>query len=477
MAMAVSRYRSLLLAVLASSFLPISIGLLIFNYAVLVLTARNKLRKRLRRTPGFECKKIVITGVDTPYGLRLARAFYEVGHDVVGADYQEGPIPTHARWSIALLKIRRLKARTESGRARELQSLVQTEAADLWIDCSRTTPLSTLIEAKHLIEQSSSCICFVPPDHVVASIQNASAFLDFAQKHGLPVPDSHRVQSRDDIHKVLNQTRGKRRYVLTSPSSPTAANSQTLLPRRTLSQTYNDVSKINMQQSTQWLLEQYIESMPRYTAFSLLLNGQVQAFSACQQRDSSTWRVLSSTTLKSAMRKYLSSLAEHLGQDVTSHLSVDFCVEERVTDTGVEQRLLPVSGSLRPETPSLLFEGTAGSVDLVRSYLKALLSSANGHSPSLAVRTNGHFEPEEQSLHPIARSTDLYSFGNETYRFLDSIFRFLKFKSRVSDITNSALTFTRHIIVDKELMYDFNDPLPFWYLYQIYIPARLLLNF
>ena len=166
--MAQSRPQSLLLAALAACVLPFSIGCLLFNYAILALAPRKTLRKAFRRTPGFKAKKILVTGIATPYGLRLARAFHQVGHNVVGADYQDTLLPLHTRLSISLLRFRRLKAAGNTELAKELLAIVQIESASLWIDCSQTIPPTTLAAARNLIEQSTSCVCFAPSDQVVA---------------------------------------------------------------------------------------------------------------------------------------------------------------------------------------------------------------------------------------------------------------------------------------------------------------------
>ena len=468
--MALSRFWSLVVAVLTVCFLPFSIGGLLVNYTARSLTHRQSLRKHFRRTTGFRAKSVLITGVSTPYGLRLARAFHQVGHDVVGVDYQDTTLPLHGRLSTSLLKFRRLKSATSTDLVRELMSLIWSESIDLWIDCSRAIPPTTLATAKRVIERSTSCICFVPSDQVVQSFTTTQSFLAFAHGHGLPVPDSYSVKSRDEIHNVLNQSRGKKRYVLTEPSSPIRATSRALLPRRTLSQTYNEVARYKVSDGSQWVLEQYVEGLQRFKTFSIIAGRELQAFTACQESRSGSYQVPSSKTLRTALTRYVASLAESLGHSVSCHLTVDFCIDEKATDTGVEQRVLPISGQVTADTSGLLFQGRDGAVDLVRAYLSALSPKTNGSMASNTNLTNG---VDEGVLKPSTSSKEIYSLGNDISRLGQSILGVMKLQSSLSFTTGIALDVIRHILSDQECVYDFNDPLPCWYLYQIYLPIRL----
>ena len=470
--MAQSRPQSLLLAALAACVLPFSIGCLLFNYAILALAPRKTLRKAFRRTPGFKAKKILVTGIATPYGLRLARAFHQVGHNVVGADYQDTLLPLHTRLSISLLRFRRLKAAGNTEVAKELLAIVQIESASLWIDCSQTIPPTTLAAARNLIEQSTSCICFAPSDQVVASFSTPQSFIRFVYQHGLPVPDSHFVKSRDDIHTVLNQSRGKKRYALRGPDSPTPTNPRALLPRRTLSQTYNEVAKFEIKNS-QWVLEQYLEGLKRLKTISIVAKGELQAFTACEQTPTGEYQVLSSMSLQTALIRYTAALTQHLGHDANCHVCIDFCIDEKATETGVEQRILPVDGRLSTSTTCLAFQGTDGSLDLVRAYLSALSTTANGSMASGRVIPDA---VEEEVLRPSNNGKEVYSLGTEVFRLLQCLFEFLSLQVSLSNLIGTAFDFVKHLLFDQECMYDFHDPLPCWYLYQMYVPLRLFIS-
>lgn len=438
--MAHSRLEALLLAVLVSCLFPFSLGCLIVNYTILSLVPRKNLRKRFRRTPGFRPRKILITGVSTPYGLRLARAFYETGHDVVGVDHRDSYLPLHPRWSISLLKFHILKTQTDgptkNSLARDLLSLIQVEFADLWIDCSSSTSSPNFREASRLIEQKTSCVCFADPQQATNSFSRPRAFLEFVLRCGLPIPESHHVKSRDQIHNVLNQSRGNKRYVLHETDSSPPINRRTLLPRRTLSQTYNEVAKIKIRDDAQWVLERSLEGLQRYKTFSILANGHVQVFSVCYETENGSLQLLQPSPMHGALMRYVVGIAQHLGQDANCHMCVDFCVDEKLTDTGVEQRILPVDGRLTADTSGLSFQGMNGSVDLVRAYLSTLSHQINGSVDSTTTLVE-NFEDRVQK--PSAESQGIYSIGYDLFRLLQVIWGLIKFQAQPTSARSSGI--------------------------------------
>ena len=392
---------------------------------------------------------------------------------MVGADYQDSILPLHARLSISLLKFRRLKAVARNDLIEELMSLIWSESIDLWVDCSKGIPDTTLATAKGVIEQSTSCICFVPSDQVVKLFSTPQSLLAFAHRLGLPVPDSHPVKSRDDIHNVLNLSRGKKRYVLKESASPAASSPRAMLPRRTLSQTYNEVANYKLNKNSQLVLEQSLEGLQRTMTFSIVARGKVKAFVACQEASSGAYQMLSSKSLQSALLRYVASLAQHLGDDMNGHVWIDFCIEEKATETGVEQRVLPVSGRLTAGIPGLSFQGTDGSVDLVRAYLSAFSTTTNGSTAYDSFSTNGY---KDEIPRPSTASREIYSLANNLSRLAQAIYKLLKFQPSLSRVLDLTLDLARHIATDQECVYDFSDPLPCWYLYQIYIPVCLFIS-
>lgn len=80
--------RHIIVLFVAFSCLPISILLLLANCFLLFLNSPRSYRRRISSTSEFHPRRVLITGIDTPQGLRIARAFHETGHHVLGIGHQ-----------------------------------------------------------------------------------------------------------------------------------------------------------------------------------------------------------------------------------------------------------------------------------------------------------------------------------------------------------------------------------------------------
>ena len=467
-----TRAQALLLTSFVASFFPLSLALLLFNYAVLILNPRKSLRRRIRSSPAFKAKTVLLTGVATPQGIRLARAFHDTGHNVIGANHQTRLLPIHTRFSVAVQRYHRLRFPAESstdvGFATELTKLIENEKVDLWIDCSENTAPFVLAEARRKVTRETSCICFVPDESQAPAFESSSKFLTFARDHSLPVPDAHQVKSRADIHNIINRSQGKRRYVLKAPDTEKTS-PRRMLPRRTVSQTYHEVSQVSIPQGSSWILKQDVEGLARYQTFSIVVKGVLQTFAAFQVFPTGSLLLLSaSSPLSQAMQCYLEATAARLGSSFDSHLCLEFCVEERVTENGVDTRILPLAGRTSIDRSVCFFKGIDGSLDLVHAYLRALSVPTNGHSSSMTAK-------ELQASTPTTPPIGIYSLGADVLRLaLTPIVQLFKLQSTPLAVIRSIFELLNHIVYWEESTYNTEDPFPFWYIYQVYLPLQLL---
>ena len=461
----------MLLAGFALLFLPLSTAALCLNYAVLALRIPPTLRARLRRNRGFQTRTVLITGISTPQGLRIARAFHETGHDVVGAEPDHRLLPTYGRFSISVSKYRRLSQSLAdepvSEFIKEILELIEQFNIQIWIDCSQQRSTTNLRQAKTIIERKSRCQCFLPSDSAAAAFTDSLAFLSYTRAQGLPIIDNHSVSSRAEIHDVLNSSRGKKKYLL---SAPNAAPVRALLPRRTPSQTYNEISKLRIQKDTKWHLNQQIDNQEKYTTFALVVRGDVKAFAA-SPASSSLQALPQSSALNKALTNYVETWCEKLGLSYTGHLSIDFCVDEVATATGVEKTILPIDGRIGSGATVTLFQGPNGSLDLVRSYLSVLTPTMNGVKHSQAEEAFG----QTDIAYPSKTEKGVFSLGNEVLLLaILPLTKLLTLRMRLVVFLRSLLLLINHIAFWQESLYDSRDPLPFWWMYQIYLPVVLI---
>lgn len=468
----VSRFQAVALACLSVVCWPLSLFLLFLNYAVLATSQRKPLRALVRQMPGFRARNVLITG-SSPYALRLARAFHETGHHVTLAAAQTGILPSHTTLSFARRNFIRLRtgsaAKDSSGWLQQLLDIVSKEHVELWIDCNTDISASALMQAKAIIERKTGCICFSASPMHAPIFSKPSTFLKYAAENGLPVPESYEVKSRDDIHKILHQSRGKRKYILSETNGSDTARSSMLLPRRTLSQTYDEVARIKILQNSRLRLDQSVEDDGHYSSTSIIVGGRLKAFAAGMVSGEShaCAAIQPGSALNVAMMQFVVALVSKM-DDYTGHLSIDFTVDERPGASTIERRILPISARTSPDAPILLFGGLEGSINLVRAYVSIFGRSANGF-------IRGDDDVSSPTVQ-LGHERGVYAFGSEFNRLLITpLLHLVTFRTSLFYALGAAIAFVKQLCFWQEGVYDFKDPLPFWYLYQVYIPIRLLI--
>ena len=103
------------------------------------------------------------------------------------------------------------------------------------------------------------------------------------------------------------------------------------------------------------------------------------------------------------------------GSRYTGHLSFTFLVEEKATETGIQQNILPVACNPQVNTAVVLFARTRGSVDLVRAYMNALAPSADSISGYSGL-THPGYSPGDMSF-PNPTAPGIYFSGQDLVLF------------------------------------------------------------
>ena len=476
---------SLFYGLLALFCFPLSAPLLILNYLYISIFPLTPVHKRLRETPGFQSRTILITGIDTPQGLRLARTFHRTGHLVIGADHEPQGLPSQARFSKALSRFYRLAY--EIGESHEatyivnLVRIIQQEHADLWINCSSSMDFTIEAHARDAVEQNTSCRCFALRPNDSLNLANREGFMKYLASQGLPVPESHQVTSRAEIHNILSRARGGRKYLLQSlePNGVDANTARTTLPSRTISQTYDAVARISIANITPWRLEQDINGLERYFTFAIAVRGSLQAFVAGHAVQSGCYQALEpESALSHAMLRFVHALVRRQGSDFTSHFGIEFCGDVQAAESGVVQAILPVQVSVRAQAAILLFHGMSGSIQLTRAYLSVFaldqdVANKKGPKPALAI-IQQQTQPEDVAV-PGTKIPGTYCFGQLLVNLLfEPLHALITRRSSLIQCGQQIILLLGHLMFWEDDTYDFQDPLPFWLLYQVYVPLRLI---
>ena len=472
--------KGILLILTSLFFLPSSFAILVASYASQILLSQPRLRLKIRESRKFRAKTVLISGIGTPQGLHIARAFYETGHNVIGADFEPESVYLHARFSKALHKFYRLRPyNPHYGTALYLRDLINAadkENADLYLNCSSVITPSDYAEISSAMKRKTSCKTISLDTELINSFGSRDKSLSYINSLRLPIPEYHQVRSRADVHKILNESQGKKRYTLNAPTGVVARNPTTMLPRRTQSQTYNDLARIKIMKNEQWTLEQHFVVGKEYTTFAVIVAGELKAFSAAQlSKNSTSYRnIRADTSIGKAMLNYVRSFAERAGKDFSTNLSMSFKVDEKSTESGLEWSVLPVDCKANVSAPVLLFAGTSGSIALTRAYMTALAPTTNG----LSTYTGDGALPSSME-HVIAPEAGpgTYFVGQDLLELvLRPIMQTLLLKLNAMQLLWSLLTFVEHVLFWRDGIYESWDPLPAFLLYHVYMPIRLMLH-
>ena len=443
--------------------LPLDTFILALSY-VLGFFARPGGQRTLTSVP----KTVLVTGVGMSKGLALARTFYQAGHRVIGADFEPYGVAVCGRFSKALSKYYALaKPNERDGSARyihELLKVVRTENIDLWISCSGVASAVEDGEAMQVIEKSTDCKAIQFDVKTTATLHEKHSFVQHTKSLGLPAPETYNVTSRDAVHKVLHKPAAKK-YIMKSVGVDDATRgNMTLLPRRTLSQTYSHVSEIPISPKKPWVLQQYIQGK-EYCTHALVVKGTVKAFVACPSLELLMhYEALPpESALSRAMLKFTKEFVARSDEGMTGHLSFDFLVEESVTEHGIQLTFYPIECNPRAHTAVILFKGQ--STALAESYLSTLdHSTANG--------VNGYDDHIVTSKHP----EKYYWVGHDLIALvLYPLLRFLIGKLSRSEFLRGCYTFAEHVLFWKDGTFEIWDPLPWWWLYHVYWPGQFLM--
>ena len=468
---------------LAIIFLPLNVFLLALCGSIAYLFSSQRiLRRRIRASPGFRPKVILITDVELPQGLSLARSFYLAGHTVIGLDTQDNRIPSGARFSTALKHFYSVSytSSLDGGfyYTEVVLHLILHEHVDLWINCGKSNTPS-VIDCKRVIENTTKCrVIHIDTQHA-ARIQDKASFASFTRSLGLPSPDSHALTSRVAIHDVLKTARtSKKSYIVRGYGTGEPRKPSSLLPRRSLSQTYNQVSQLPVSKTNPVLIQEHIRG-DEYTTHSLVIDGEVAAFAAHPGNSKTTFIVpLSSRSpLAQSMMEFTRRLTSQptpsaggIERKMTGHLSIIFRIQSRVTESGVESSLYPISCNTGVPIGSVLLRGQENA--LARAYIHA-------HDNIPEKLTNG-VHPSDYSYRPTCirpKSTKGYYFlGREVFDLLlRPLARVINGNGSLSDCSNGITTFLQRVARNKEMVWEMWDPMPFLWLYET-LPLRLLLG-
>ncbi|GLA57697.1 hypothetical protein AtubIFM54640_005489 [Aspergillus tubingensis] len=465
---------TILLAAYAAGYFPFS------------LTDSNKTGARRRaaalRDSQFKPRTVLVTGIDTPYGLAIARGWYYSGHRVIGAEVVGGDDQSGVACGESMSRVLSgyyrittgVPGGTTKGYAAQILDVVMKENVDVWIPCSEETEGEEDAVAKGVVEARTGCKCVTLDRGMVDILSKSSsdreAFLAFLVEKGLPVVERHEVLSRDAVHKILHRSPTK------VWNMRRADDREVMLPKRTLSLTYSEVSEIRISRERPWMLQQQTRLGGFYAEMAVVA-GKVKAtkiYPAEEDGDGGWGQSPMDRGLATAIQALMERFASQMGARLTGHLRLKVMVDEEVSDNCLRYVILIDSCSHGASAVKyLILEDDLKS--LVDGYLEALRPQTNGVAEGGA---NGTADAATATASASASSKPDITTPPPRRRF--SLFRSAK-KANVKVFGSLGRQVDRALNEGSKLLFFWKnqkfsqlDPLPWWWHAHVYQPLREL---
>lgn len=412
-----------------------------------------------------ERKTILVTGVSMTKGLTIARILAEhTPHRIIGADTSA---LSPGRFSVSIAKYYALASPDGSDAEPYIDSLlhvIKSEQVDLWISCSSVVAAVEDGEVVRLAERERGegfqAIQF--RSDVVERLHEKDQFIDYVSSLRLPVPESHRCTSPDEVIEILMQERedGKKKikFILKpiGVDDRARANMMTLLPFERQEDTISYVKGLNISNKNAFQVQQYV-SGAEYCTHALVIRGRVVAFTCCPSSELLMHyeAIPSSSHLFDQMLRFTQRVAEDGGPSFSGHLSFDFLAEGE----GRKSKLYPIECNPRAHTAVVLFSLTP---QMASAYLSAF-------SPSVSS------DMEIVTPHFPARS--YYWIGHDLVALVIlPVMNLFWGLTTASEVFDTMTDFWEHVVSWRDGTFTVQDPIPFFVLYHVYWPMRFMLS-
>lgn len=481
-----------------ASLIALSLALLPFTTSVLVLSLllspyttttkhiTHHRRWRSSSSSSFRPRTVLVTGVGMSKGLAIARAFYRDGHRVIGADFEPHGIPVCGHFSAAIARFYRLTKPTEAAGADayidELIEIVEEEGVDLWVSCSGVASAIEDGEAAEAVEAKTKCRAVQFGVALTETLHEKHSFIGNTRELGLRVPDTHLVISPAEALAILHPEHSSlkpsapasKRYIMKSVGLDDSIRADmTILPRSTFHETQVHLSNLRPSEVRPFVLQQFI-SGPEFCTHSIVIRGRVVAFTACPSAELLMhYKALPrSSALFVAMKEYTETYARKTGESMTGHLSIDFLVEEKKVNYGsvesVRENMYPIECNPRAHTAVVLFG------DMMEDMADAYLTLLPDHDREPFRREKARGSPTPELIVP-GNETGYYWIGHDLVELvIMPVLSLLRFRGTLREVLAGWTRFLEHVVLWKDGTYEMWDPLPWWWLYQVYWPGMFV---
>jgi hypothetical protein len=247
-----------------------------------------------------------------------------------------------------------------------------------------------------------------------------------------------------------------------------------MLPRRTPSQTYSDVSELQISKDHPWVLKQRVR-LGKYCADVLFVHGRVKVVKIRPSRYMADWHNSSlNNGIHEVTRHIMDKFAEKGASRMSGHLSVKLMVDEEIRNNSVCYTVYIAGCKQGTAASSLLADPPP---DLYSRYLEILPVTANGVNGDIDILNDR--SSYKQGLSLISRD---YLFGQRQKQstFIAAITS--KANRELERLNNSATVVISLLSQQSDLvelwkgsLFSRIDPLPWWWNLHISRPLNTLM--
>jgi predicted ATP-grasp superfamily ATP-dependent carboligase len=362
---------------------------------------------------------VLITGGKMTKALQLARSFHSAGHRVILAESAKYRLTGH-RFSKAVDAFYCIPEPTAPNYEDALYEIVRYEAVDNVIPVSSPAGSVPDARARYLLDQ----ICDVAhaSEDVVRMLDDKAEFSKVAVSLGLRVPDWIRVT---DPQQIVNfEFPPDRDYIVKRIAyHPVGRLDPPRLSRSTPEHNAALAQWLPISEDDPWIMQEFITGQ-EYCTHGAAVRGRLQAYACCE---SSASQLNYAMVDKPEIRSWVEQFVDGLG--VTGQFSFDFIEAANGDVYAIE---------CNPRTHS--------AITLFHNH------------PQLA---SAYLEPGHPTITPRADARPTYWIYHEAWRLLTQ---------------RGRLARLRTILRGKDAIFTWWDPLPYFMVHHLQIPALLIDN-
>jgi len=364
-------------------------------------------------------RTVLISGGKMTKALALARSFHAAGHRVILVESAKYRFTGH-RLSRAVDRFYVVPEPDEPGYAQALLNVVRREHVDIYVPVS--SPAASVPDADARALLDDACEVIHVDSRMVRNLDDKARFARAATTLGLRVPDSHQITDARQIADF--EFPPGRSYILKRVAyNPVGRMDLTRLSAETPERNVAFARSLHITEDDPWILQEFLTGQ-EYCTHSTVREGRVQVYGCCE---SSAFQINYAQVDKPEIHNWVQRFAA--GTGITGQVSFDFI-------EGSDGHPYAIECNPRTHSAITMFYDHP---DVAAAYLE------DGH-PMIVPN-------------PSARPT---------YWIYHELWRLLTEPRRVARL--------RTIAAGTDAVFSWQDPLPYFGLHHLQIPALLLRN-